>query len=183
MNSDLLGTNKEVASPATSGIKKIRRLVIGAVAVSVLIVLGILYRSNDQSVSSGIAASTNQKSLLQSAEEAITLNPQDSEAWYTKGVYLQLEARDFQGAIESYSRAIQINPDFVSAFFNRGIAYKTLGRIDEAKVDFETIVKLKDGVAPQSLLNLGLIATAQGETALADEYIQRAYEQDPTLKP
>jgi len=117
------------------------------------------------------------------AEDAIAINPQDSDAWYTKGVALQLEAEDYQGAVESYSRALEINPQYFSALFNRGFAYKDMGRIDEAKADFETIVTLKNGVAPQALYNLALIAMDQGDTVLGDEYLQKAYEQDPSLRP
>jgi len=160
---------------------------LGALVVVVLIALGLIYRSNNDSnvqpASTEITTTTVQKSLLQTAEEALAVNPQDSEAWYTKGVYLQTEVGDNQGAVESYSRAIEINPGFLSALFNRGLALKNLGRLDEAKVDFEAIVSLKEGTAPQALYNLGLIAIDQGDTALGDEYLQKAYEQDPSLQP
>jgi tetratricopeptide (TPR) repeat protein len=85
--------------------------------------------------------------------------------------------------VDSYSRTIEINPQYFSALFNRGLAYKSLGRLDEAKADFTTIVTLKDGVAPQALYNLGIIALDQGDISLSDEYLQKAYEQDPSLQP
>jgi Tfp pilus assembly protein PilF len=44
-------------------------------------------------------------------------------------------------------------------------------------------VTLKDGVAPQALYNLGLIAIDQGDIPLSDVYLQKAYEQDPSLQP
>jgi tetratricopeptide (TPR) repeat protein len=158
----------------------------GVIAIVALLALGVMYRSNGDSATSDVAvdvATTVQKSLLQTAEDALAINPQDSDAWYTKGVALQLELGDNQGAVESYSRAIEINPQYFSALFNRGLAYKALGRLDEAKADFTTIVTLKDGVAPQALYNLGLIAIDQGDIPLSDEYLQKAYEQDATLQP
>jgi tetratricopeptide (TPR) repeat protein len=164
-----------------------RTQLIGALAIVALLVLGLMYRSNSQSdpeSASNVETTTSvQKSLLQAAEEALALNPQDSEAWYSKGVYLQTNIGDNQGAVDSYSRAIEINPGFLSALFNRGLALKNLGRLEKAKADFATIVELKAGVAPQALFNLGLIAIDQGDTALGDEYLQKAYEQDPSLQP
>ena len=173
------------ASPV--GLKLGRTQMWGSIGIVVLIALGLMYRSNSQpNVETGSNEApviSVQKSLLQTAEDAIAINPQDSDAWYTKGVALQLEAEDYQGAVESYSRALEINPQYFSALFNRGFAYKDMGRIDEAKADFETIVTLKNGVAPQALYNLALIAMDQGDTVLGDEYLQKAYEQDPSLRP
>lgn len=160
--------------------------VIAIVASTSLLALGVMYRSNGDSATSDVAvdvATTVQKGLLQTAEDALAINPQDSDAWYTKGVALQIELGDNQGAVDSYSRAIEINPQYLSALFNRGLAYNALGRLDEAKADFTTIVTLKDGVAPQALYNLGLIAIDQGDIPLSEEYLQKAYEQDATLLP
>ena len=173
----------ENAAPKSGGLRLTKSQLRGVLVVVVLIVIGLIYRSNGQSDEQSGSVTSEQKSLLQTAEDAIALNPQDSEAWYTKGVYLQTEAGDNQGAIESYSRAIDINPGFLSALFNRGLAYKDLGRFDEAKADFKTVVELKNGEAPQALFNLGIIATDQGDTKLADEYLQKAYKLDPSLKP
>ena len=184
MNSQIEDTAMETeetpAKPLT--LKLGRTQMWGVVAIVALLALGVMYRSNGDSGTSDVAT-TVQKGLLQTAEDALAINPQDSDAWYTKGVALQLELGDNQGAVESYSRAIEINPQYFSALFNRGLAYKALGRLDEAKADFTTIVTLKDGVAPQALYNLGLIAIDQGDIPLSDEYLQKAYEQDATLQP
>jgi tetratricopeptide (TPR) repeat protein len=170
-------------SPKSGGLRLTKSQLRGVLVVVALIVIGLIYRSNGQSDGQSGSVASEQKSLLQIAEDALALNPQDSEAWYSKGVYLQTEVGDNQGAVESYSQAIVINPGFLSAMFNRGLAYKALGRLAEATADFEMIVELKNGEAPQALLNLGLIATDQGDTKLADEYLQKAYKLDPSLKP
>ena len=173
----------ENAAPKSGGLRLTKSQLRGVLVVVVLIVIGLIYRSSGQSDGQSGSVASEQKSLLQTAEDALALNPQDSEAWYTKGVYLQTEVGDNQGAVESYSQAIVINPGFLSALYNRGLAYKVLGRVDEATKDFKTIVDLKSGNAPQALYNLGLIATDQGDTKLADEYLQKAYKLDPSLKP
>lgn len=173
----------ENARSKSGGLRLTKSQLRGVIVVVALIVVGLIYRSNGQSDGQSGSVTSEQKSPLQTAEDAIALNPQDSEAWYSKGVYLQTEVGDNQGAVESYSQAIVINPGFLSALYNRGLAYKVLGRFDEASADFEAIVELKNGEAPQSLYYLGLIATEQGDTKLADEYLQKAYKLDPSLKP
>jgi len=176
----------------SSGFRLSQNQLLGVVVIVVLIALGLVFRSNGEpseqtepSIPTPTTVQTTSvpKSLLQTAEDAIALNPLDSEAWYAKGVYLQRNIGDSQSAVESYSRAIEINPKFLSALFNRAFAYKDLGALDEAIADFETVVDLQNGVAPQALLNLGLIATDQGDIALGDEYFKKAYEQDPSLRP
>jgi tetratricopeptide (TPR) repeat protein len=78
-------------------------------------------------------------------------------------VFLQTEVGDLEGAVLSYDRVLEINSEDLSALFNRGLAYKGLNRLNEAKADFELILTLKDGVAPYALLNLGYIAIDQGD--------------------
>ena len=176
--------NENENTPVKSGRLRLGQTqLLGLVVVVVLIVIGLFLRSNSQSDEQSGSVATVQKSLLEAAEDALALNPQDSEAWYTKGVYLQTEVGDNQAAVESYSRAIEINPEYLAALFNRGLAYKSLGRLDKAIADFETVVELKNGEAPQALYNLGLIAIDEGDTELGDEYLQKAYELDPSLKP
>ncbi len=180
MNNEDMQNEKE-NTPVKSGRLRLRRKqLLGLVVVVALIVIGLISRFNSQSDES---VATVQKSLLETAEDAIALNPQDSEAWYTKGVYLQTEVGDNQAAVESYSRAIEINAEYLAALFNRGLAYKSLGRLDKAIADFESVVELKNGEAPRALYNLGLIANDEGDTELGDEYLQKAYELDPSLKP
>jgi tetratricopeptide (TPR) repeat protein len=169
----------ENEKPKAGALRLTKSQLRGVLVVVALIVIGLIYRSNGQSGS----VTSEQKSLLQTAEDAIALNPQDSEAWYAKGVYLQTEVGDNQGAVVSYTQAIVINPGFLSALFNRGLAYKNSDRFDEAKADFEKVLELKNGEAPQALYYLGLIATDQGDAKLADEYLQKAYKLDPSLKP
>jgi tetratricopeptide (TPR) repeat protein len=180
MNNEDMQNEKE-NTPVKSGRLRLGRIqLLGLVVVVALIVIGLISRSNSQSDES---VATVQKSLLETAEDALALNPQDSEAWYTKGVYLQTQVGDNQAAVESYSRAIEINAEYLAALFNRGLAYKSLGRLDKAIADFESVVELKNGEAPLALYNLGLIAIDEGDTELGDEYLQKAYELDPSLKP
>ena len=163
------------------------QITIGLVVLLVLVGVGLFSRfrslSTEQSVSTEQSATAEALDSLDAANTAISNNPQDPLAWYARGVYLQLEGSDLETAIESYGKALEIYPEFLSALFNRGLAYRSLGRLEEAKADLEQIVLLRQGIAPRALFNLGLIAYDQGDTKLGDEYTQRAYEQDPSLGP
>ena len=159
---------------------KKRQILGGIVVILALIGVGLIVRySNSESNGSDNSIPTS----VEEADKAIEADPQNPQTWYVKGVIQQIDLGDLEGSIASYSRAIELNPIFLSALFNRGLALRELGRLDEAKVDFTRIVGLKRGVAPRALFNLGLIAIDQGDGELGERYLQRAYEQDPSLRP
>jgi hypothetical protein len=56
------------------------------------------------------------------AEQSAT---NEAQAWFQQGNQ-QVEAGDFEGAIASYNKALEINPDFHEALFNRDIALENL---------------------------------------------------------
>jgi tetratricopeptide (TPR) repeat protein len=56
------------------------------------------------------------------AEQSAT---NEAQAWFQQGNQ-QVEAGDFEGAIASYNKALEINPDFQEALFNRDIALENL---------------------------------------------------------
>lgn len=43
------------------------------------------------------------------------------------------ERGDFAGAVESYDKALKLNPKYVKAYHNKGLALTQLGRMEEAK--------------------------------------------------
>ena len=49
---------------------------------------------------------------------------------------------DFKGAIEDYNKAIEVNPDYTNAYYNRGIVKYTLGNTDEACLDWHKASEL-----------------------------------------
>ncbi|NEQ23334.1 MAG: tetratricopeptide repeat protein [Microcoleus sp. SIO2G3] len=56
------------------------------------------------------------------AEQSAT---NEAQAWFEQGNQ-QVEAGDFEGAVASYNKALEINPDFHEALFNRDIALDNL---------------------------------------------------------
>jgi tetratricopeptide (TPR) repeat protein len=52
------------------------------------------------------------------------------------------EKRDFQGALERYNRAIEINPKYAGAYGNRGLVRSQLKQYKEAIADFDRSITL-----------------------------------------
>ena len=58
-----------------------------------------------------------------------------------------MEKGEFQEAIDDFTREIRINPDYVGAYINRGIAYQDLGKYQEAIADYNTAIKINPNEA------------------------------------
>ncbi|MEH2417216.1 MAG: tetratricopeptide repeat protein [Nostoc sp.] len=67
---------------------------------------------------------------------------EEAEAWFYQGNE-QYMAGDFAGAIASYDRAIEIKPDYDSAWINRGVALDNLGRYEEAIASYDSAIEIK----------------------------------------
>lgn len=81
----------------------------------------------------------------------------DHLAWFNLGVIL-FNQRDFDGAREAYSRALQLSPQFLQPRFNLGLVYEQLGQSDAAIAQWlhiENIVA-PDNVAERPLLLMAL---------------------------
>ena len=51
---------------------------------------------------------------------------------------------DNQGAIEDYTKAIELNPDYATAYYNRGIAHSDLKEYQQAIADYTESIRLKN---------------------------------------
>ena len=67
----------------------------------------------------------------------------DPEVWKTTGNEF-FNKGQYEEAIKCYSKAIELNPDFIPAWNNLGLSLLKLGKIDEAKKCNEKIRKLNE---------------------------------------
>jgi tetratricopeptide (TPR) repeat protein len=65
-----------------------------------------------------------------------------TEADYNTAGLAKYEKKDFRGAIEEYSQAIKINPNYEIAYYNRGLAYNDLGDIKTAIENYNQAIKI-----------------------------------------
>jgi uncharacterized protein (TIGR02145 family) len=64
-----------------------------------------------------------------------------AQDYYNKGT-TKNNAKDYNGAIEEYTKAINLSPDSFLCYYSRGNAKAWLNKWDEAKIDFEKSWKL-----------------------------------------
>lgn len=76
-------------------------------------------------------------------------------------------------AIETYRQVINLQPDWVEAHINLGVALYQMGQTDEARAAFQAAVQL-DPMNGISRYNLGCVLEEQGETDAAITHLRRA---------
>ena len=129
------------------------------------------------------AVTAHQKGLTREAEslyrQVLLRDPHDFNALHLLGVSLS-EQGEYGQAIESISRAIELNAKSHLFFSNLGVAYKGLRLNDEALKAYNSSLKLNPNY-PQALSNRGLCYLDLGflQEALAD--LKKATELGPNL--
>jgi tetratricopeptide (TPR) repeat protein len=68
--------------------------------------------------------------------EGDEVGDREAEAWCDRGI-VQCQNGDFEGAIVSYDKPLEIKPDYHKAWYNRGNALCNLGRLEEARSSVE----------------------------------------------
>ena len=95
----------------------------------------------------------------------------EARAWFSIGYLCQekSEKPDLEEVVRAYDKALRLNPNFVSAYNNRGVAKNDLGRREEAIADYDKALRLKPDHA-NAYNNRGIAKKALGrhEEAIAD---------------
>ncbi len=85
---------------------------------------------------------------------------------------------DYYCKIEHYSKAIDLNPNFAIAYYNRANAYYELGNYDRAINDYNKAIELKTDFA-EAYFGQGDVSRANGNYDQAINYYTRAIELKP----
>jgi tetratricopeptide (TPR) repeat protein len=96
-----------------------------------------------------------------------------SQAMFDRGVTLDELGRTDE-AIADYSQALKIAPAFAPALNNRANAERRLGRLPEAKADYEASLAADNPDKEYPYYGLGEVAEAQGDAAAAAEDYRKA---------
>ncbi len=113
-------------------------------------------------------------------EQVVMLTPGSTPAEkddYNQGISA-FEHEDYQAAIISFTRAIELCPDYADAYHYRGICYERLGDYENALADFQRSIALNPA-AWYSYQGIGNIYYAQGEYELAMD----AFTQSLAISP
>ena len=85
---------------------------------------------------------------------------------------------DSRGAAHFYRRVTELQPDYVEAWLNLGVALRTAGRVKDAAAAYRQAISLKPDL-PEAHNNLGLALQQQGEQEEALAALKRAIELRP----
>ena len=114
--------------------------------------------------------------LLQRAKQS---SPRDPHVPNALGLAL-LYKKDYPGALRAFSDALALDPTFVEARNNRGVAYLQAGRWDDAEADFQAVL---DGPpTPEKVnahYNLGLLNEKRGQYRDAEREFSLALADGP----
>ena len=102
---------------------------------------------------------------------------QSAYAEFYSGLTCQNE-QDYPKAIEHYSKSIELNPRLVTAYNNRGSAYKAISDVDRAIADYNKAIDLNPEYAGV-YYNRGIAYRARGEFDLAIEDFSKAIKLNP----
>ena len=75
-----------------------------------------------------------------------------AEEYFYSG-YKKAEKKDYYSAINDYTNAIKIKPNFPQAYINRGISKENLGDINGACIDWKKAVSLGNNLAKKWILS------------------------------
>jgi tetratricopeptide (TPR) repeat protein len=100
-----------------------------------------------------------------------------AQSYYRLGI-IQEKQENFEDAYESYSKAVELDPELASACVNLGIILSRLKRFDEAESQLERAIELDPGYT-KAYYNLGLVYAEQAENDSALEMMEMALRLKP----
>ncbi len=103
--------------------------------------------------------STAEKWLTKSVE----LNPRDAVTRYFLG-RSQYNQKHFQEAVTSFAECLKLDPGYVGAADNLGLAYEGLGKTDEAMEAYRTAIAAAKGTDAKPYFDLGTLLIDSGKT-------------------
>jgi tetratricopeptide (TPR) repeat protein len=160
--------------------------VVGAWAVSTRPALGAVARPAGAAAAVALVAAMGWRTFERNhdyrSREAIWADatrkvPGDARAWHNLGTALADDGRDAE-AVKDFTRAVELDPLYVSAYAHRGISYSALGKYPEAIADYEKALEL-DPNNSKAKIGLGVVAEKSGDAQLARQRFLEAVEKDP----
>lgn len=110
--------------------------------------------------------------------DVIAKHPEAPVAWNNRGIYRK-DNGDFAGAMEDYSRALELDPGYALAYTNRAVARQRLGDFHGALEDLDRSISLDPGDSG-AFVNRGVVQIRLGQTDRAIADFTRAIELDPS---
>lgn len=113
----------------------------------------------------------NYDKALSLVNAAIKIQPEENQFWETKAHILAQQKGDRQQALEAYTRAIELNPEYFSPYLGRGSLNYDMGNYAAAERDLLSSQKLLDTQVTNYLL--AEVSMTQGKTDAAVNYYRK----------
>jgi len=103
-----------------------------------------------------------------------TIKDLNAAEWFEKGYAAGISGND-NNAVDAYSKAIELNPQYANAYNNRGGVYAKLDRDNQAIKDFNKAIELNPQLA-DAYYNRGCVYIKLGSDSQAIKDFNRAIE-------
>jgi tetratricopeptide (TPR) repeat protein len=103
--------------------------------------------------------------------------PDNFESFYEQAISAA-QRQDYELAVELYDSAIELDPSHADAYYKRGNALKSLGRLNAAIASYTQAIDRKNDYA-YAYCNLGVVQQALGLTSAALSSYDRSIVLDP----
>ena len=145
---------------------------LGLNTVRLHLALGAAYMTMDQYIL-----------FEQQMQEAMRMSTANYLPHYYVGRYLESVPNDFAGALRNFDEATQLNPEDAKSWYYKGYCLEVLGRPAEARVAYETAIRLVTKKGERlSLPDQGMARLlAESEPTQALAYARRAIALEPGL--
>jgi len=110
-------------------------------------------------------------------QQTVRVDPDFSDGYNHIGM-AHFQMKDFNRAVASCTRAIELDGSNHMAYVNRGVIYMNLAKYESALTDLDQAISLKDD-APLGYVNRGLLYEKTGQYAKSIEDQSRAIALDP----
>lgn len=118
-----------------------------------------------------------QREVIAAYQKTIEFNPSYITARYKLGLLL-LEKEKWREAADQFNAIVNLDPSRARAHFNLGRANYRLKYYDQALMNYQTALRLRDGDYPEVAINLGLIYSAKKDYAKAIEIYNAALKKN-----
>ena len=121
------------------------------------------------------AASGHHQEAIDDYDKALAyigqLHPSIQDTVYFNRGNSKAELADYEGALQDYTEAININASSAASYYNRGNTYVDLYRFEEALLDYDRVT---GGIVPNAIFNKGNALLALGRLSEARRCYQDA---------